>query len=411
MDKTKKVYILTSFILAGFAFSVFYHYVLNAYMHLGEPFSSFLYPASSAFCDFNLILPFTKDFAPYHQVALWVAYFPLTYIILYPFYFIKPMFFSYLIFLSFFFSYFIFMNTKVFVCKNLTKIENIRNIFILTIMSYPFLYLVDKGNFDMFLFVIVGLCVYAFKNEKFMLSAVLLAVANAIKPFTILFLILFLMKKKYKEFFLSIILTAVLVIGGFLLFKNNFYVQLMYFIRSLIAYEGIYVSRIDHNWGLTHGSSLFMPIKLLLCKSAAKPFVNVDTLYSVYNCISWFLTAVTLFFVWREKSYWKQLTLLICNFLIFPCMTYDYKLIFLYIPLWLFVSSEEKSRFDLAYIVLFALMLIPKSFLIVNSSIDSKSEFFWFSISIFLNPIILIALSLLIIYDQIYSKRKLKESR
>jgi len=119
------------------------------------------------------------------------------------------------------------MNIKMFGCKSLTKMQYFQNIFILTVVSYPVLYLVDRGNFDLFLFVMFALFVYAFKSEKYFLASILLAVQNACKPFAVLFLLLFLFKKRYKEAFFSIILTIILIIGGFMILKGDFWNQII----------------------------------------------------------------------------------------------------------------------------------------------------------------------------------------
>lgn len=404
MDKTNKVITLSSIILVGFAFGVFYHYFLGNYLNLSAPFDSFLYPATEAFCDFAGAFPFIKDFAPYESVTLWVVYFPLTYLFIFPFVFIKPLLLSYSIFVTGFLTYLIFMNIKCFYCKNLTKIQNFQNIFILSIISYPILYLLDKGNFDMLLFVFLGLFVFSFKSEKYLLSAFLLALENAMKPFCILFLFLFLFKKKYKEFLLSVILTVLFIFGGFLLFHGGFFNQIIIFIKTMAFFKYIYVYLNNNDYGMGYASSLFMPLKLIFCKLTATPIISPILLSKVYDGFCFVITAITIFFVWREKSFWKQLTLLICNFLLLPYITYDYKLIFLFIPIWLFVNDKNKSNFDLFYTVLFALLFVPKNIVISMPHSLSASMTPWFSLSIIINPVIMIVLSLLIIYEQFHKK-------
>ena len=56
MEKEQKIMILSSIVLVGFVMGVFYHYILGFYLHAPEPYNSFLYPASMAFCDIFGIL-------------------------------------------------------------------------------------------------------------------------------------------------------------------------------------------------------------------------------------------------------------------------------------------------------------------------------------------------------------------
>lgn len=405
MEKSQKVLLLSSIILVGFTIGVIYHYILGFYLHAGEPYNSFLYPPSMAFCDIFGILPYIEDFKPYQDITLWVVYFPLTYIFMLPFAFIKSKILAYWLYISGFIIYLIFMDCKAFYCKNLNKLENFQNIFIITAMSYPVLYNLDKGNFDMYLFIIFGLCVYAFKSEKYFISSVLLAIANAIKPFTILFLILFLLKKKYKEFFLSVILMTLLIIGGFMIFPDNFFNQIIIFIKNIALFKAVYA--LGSSIGIGFSSSLFMPLKVIALHFSTSPSF-IANFVKLYDYACWVITGITIFFIWKEKVLWKQLTLIICNFLLLPYCTYDYKFIFLFIPIWLFVNEEKKSKFDLAYIILFALLFIPKS-IIINFPAISLTESNWVSLSVIINPIIMIMLSLLIIYEQFYKKRDLKK--
>ncbi|MDD3435682.1 MAG: glycosyltransferase 87 family protein [Candidatus Gastranaerophilales bacterium] len=403
MEKREKVLVLSGIILVGFVIGVIYHYFLAYYIGFGTKYNSFLYPPYAAFCDFAGALPYLRDFMPYKQPTLWIVYFPFTYILIYPFVMIKKIFLSYSIFISIFLAYLTYMNIKNFSCENLTKLQNFQNIFILTIVSYPVLYILDKGNLDMLLFIFFGLFAYSFKKEKYLLSSVFLAMLNAMKPFTWLFLFLFLFKKKYKEFFLSIILTVLLTIGSFMAFKGGFFEQLSILFKSFAMFKIIYVYQNANDYGMGFGSSLFMPLKLVLCKLTAEPLVSLELFAKIYNFLCLPITIVTMFFVWKEESYWKKFTLLTCNFLLLPYIIFDYKFVFLFVPIWFFVNAEKKSRFDLIYTLLFALLFIPKN-IIITLPYVSNTATTWFSLSIIINPIIMILLSLLIVYEQIRNK-------
>lgn len=420
MNKENKVLILSNIILVGFLTAVVFHYIMGFYIGFRAPFNSFLYPAYKSFCDFMEILPFVKDFAPYKFVTPWIAYFPLCYIILFPFTLIKNIFVSYLIFISFFMTYLVHMNIKEFSVKSFTKLQNFQNIFIITCLSYPVLYSLDKGNFDLILFILLGLSVYCFKSEKYLLSAVLLALENAMKPFPAMFLFLFLYKKRYKEFLLSIILTGILIVGGFMALKGNFFDQIIVFLKDLGLAKGLLNN--SDNFGLTFTSSFYFPLKWLLCKVSSHPLLKTIVFTNFYNIFFIIMSVITIFFVGREKVFWKQITLLTLFMLMMPYLIYDHKLIFLFIPLWLFVNAKEKSKFDLIYTILFALLFIPKNLIILNSpafhdprlldflvggNVFFEHRIYWsfISVSVILNPLIMFAFFWLIIIDQIKNQK------
>lgn len=400
MDKSSKVTLFSTITLIGFAFGVIYHYILAFYAHKTGVYESFLYPKELAFCDFFHVLPSIKDLKPYQEISMWVVYFPITYLFLLPFAFIKNKILAYLIYISGFLVYLVTMNIKMFSCEKLTKLQNVQNIFILTFLSYPVLYCLDKGNFDMYLFVLLGFWTFAFQKEKYKLSAVLLALINAIKPFTIYFLLLYLMKKRYKECVLSILLTAFLIIIGFLIIHDNLVMELSTFILSVRLYKYTYTH--GANMGMGFLSSLYMPLKVFFLHFTTS-VKNVGTFNFIYDIFCQIITIITLIFVWREKTFWKQLTLLICNFLLLPYCTYDYKLIFLLIPIWLFINQKEKTKFDFHYLILFAFLLIPKNIIIEFPYIHNGLTN-WLSLSAIINPIIMILLSLLIIQEQIIER-------
>lgn len=419
MEKSKKITLLTTIILVGFVFGVTYHFALGFYAGAKPPFNSFVYPSYKAFCDFIEVLPFIKDFNPYKIVTPWIAYFPLAYIILFPFTLIKNVFLAYFLFISIFLAFFIPVNIKMFACKSFSKLQNFQNIFILTFISYPFLYAIDKGNLDLFLFILLALAIYTFQKEKYFISAVLFAFENAMKPFPILFLLLFLYKKRYKEFFLSVLLSGFLILGGFMALNGNFFDKILIFIQDIGLMKGLYYNY--DNFGLTFTSSLFFPLEWLFCKVGEVPLLSTIKFMYYYNVFYKFAIIAVVYFAWREKVFWKQITLFTTSMLLLPYLIYDHKLIFLFIPLWLFVNTKEKSKFDLAYTILFALMFIPKNIIFINKLALHHPELLGFlsggedflahqiywsfiSLSVFVNPIIMLTLFTLIIIEQFQTK-------
>jgi hypothetical protein len=84
--------------------------------------------------------------------------------------------------------------------------------------------------------------------------------------------------------------------------------------------------------------------------------------------------------------------------LLFPHISVDYKLLHLFIPLFLFINFNKKGKFDLFYIIIFALLLIPKDYYMF-SKIISDSCFSDISIAVVLNITLLILMLCLIITD------------
>lgn len=407
MEKSSKTTLLATIVLVGFAWAVVFHYIMGFYLNAPYPFDTFLSMPKDIFGDFLIALTNIKGFVPYASVDGWMVYFPLAYILLIPFVYIQNTLISCLIFAFGFVSFLAFMNFKCLYAKNLTRVENFKNIFIMTFLSYPFLYMLDRGNLDMYLFILFVGFVYFFKSEKYLLSAVLIGLENAMKPFSALFLILFLFKKRFKEFFLSLFITGILIVGGFLCFKGGFFNQLHVYHGNLIMFKKLWIYD-DKDRGMLQCSSLFSALKFFLC--SYKPIISAFFLEKIYSYIGFIITSIIIFFAYREKTYWKTITLLTLHMLLVPYIICDYKLIFLFVPIWLFANTEEKTKFDKVYTILFGLLLIPKKIFTVWIHAAAVSRLVTFGVVV--NPLLMILFIGLIIYEQFSKKNiccKIKE--
>lgn len=401
MEKSNKILILSSIVLVGFFIAVVFHYVCSNYLGLGGGISTFLqfYEAKGqAFGDFTRLVDLSADLAPYKTPHFLLSYFPFLLVVYYLFSFIKIRLLGYVIYSIIFFAFWIPFNIKFLACKNFTKLQNFQNIFILSMMTYPFLYLLERGNFDMLLIILITAFVYLFKEKKYFICAILLALANATKPFTFVFWILFVFEKKWKELFFSIFLTFLLTMLSFMILKGS----LSHQISILIENFKIYIARYIYDpycCGTTNSSDLFLGLKTIFsCKGYGLDIIPIFVIDKINQIIGFFMTILIILFSWREKVFWKRIALLTLYMSSIPAIIFDYKLIFLFIPLWLFVNANEKSKFDLVYTILFGLLLIPKKCVLIFNTM--------FSISVIANPLIMLFFIGLIIYDQFNKKKE-----
>lgn len=400
MNKTRKIFLLSNIVLMGFFVATIFHYLCAALGNLPNFYNTFLLPSKYpgwVFGDFMWILDASRNLSPFNSGNDVVNYFPLVYFLMFPLTLIKHKLLAYFIVVSTFLTFFIYENIKTFQCQNLTKLQNFQNIFVLTTMTYPFLYLLERGNLDMIILIFMTAFVYLFKSKKFLLSAFFMALINAIKPFTIIFLILFLFEKKYKELFYCLLLSFLLIIIGFIGLKGDFWSQIQGLALNLKLYQDrfLYTPMQGHD----NSSSIFMALKFFFCFKSQ--LISPILLIKIYSTILLFLTGIISYFTWKEKVFWKQITLLTLYSLSVPFVIFDYKLILLFIPLWLFVNTEKQSKFDVFYIILFGLLLIPKKAI----PVISFTEIFFVPFSNIINPIIMLVFMGLIIYEQVHTQK------
>lgn len=389
MEKSNKVALVSGIIIVGFIVAVVFHGFLGMYLNLDYPYNTFLFNPKLRFNDLFDITSHLKGFAPYTPPSYWQQYFPLSYLILTPFAYMKDRLIPYSIFSAIFLIPFIATNVKMFKVADKSKLWNVFNIFVLTFLSYPFLVLLDRGNFDMIIFLFFAAFVFAFKSKKYQLAAVLLGIINAMKPFSVIFLAMFIFEKKYREFFLSVATSFLLVFGVFLIFKGNVFEQIAVMLKSIVWFKQAFI--LYPLGGMSNSSSLFMALKLLFC--ANSHILSPTQLSKIYGYFSFIMTLFTFVFSWREKVFWKRISLITLYMIVAPSVVFDYKLIFLFVPLYLFVNSKEKSKFDLAYAILFGLLLIPKRFVLFGVWKVAV-------LSVILNPLIILLFIGLIVLEQ-----------
>lgn len=388
MEKSQKVTLLVNIVLVGFVVAVFFHYILGFYMHSGAPFNTFLFDPNWVLGDMKVLTEASLHLQPFAKPNYLVVYFPLTYFFLFPFALLKNYLFEFLIFLSIFLIFFIRENVKNFADKSFTKGQNFQNIFVLTFITYPFLYLLERGNLDMLLIILFTIAIYAFRNKHYYKSAILFAILNSFKPFFFPFLALFIFEKRWRELTINLLLTFYLVIFGFFLLHGNTYAQFAGFKTNLYLYKQAFFDKPSVTC-----SSLFQALTFINYTMHSKLSL---TLINLYNYILLFASGITFYFSFREKIFWKKIAILTLYMLIFPHTVFDYKLIFLFIPLWLFVNAEEKNKLDWVYIILFGLLLIPKKQVLFIPCAD---------FSVLANPLIMLIFMGLIIFEQFRIKR------
>jgi hypothetical protein len=382
-----RLFLVSGIIFSGFVAATAFHWVLVHCFGLNSyPWNTFLGPGVSRFEDFFTIMHAARTLHPYSFFA--AVYFPFAFILAYPFALLNDqaaLVVYETIFIVFVVSY---------VFLNLPKIdlrEKIVATLILTFACYPFLLGIDRGDNENLLFIFVALFIYCFIKKKYLLGAFILPVAIALKAYPALFLLLYLEEKRFKEILLALFNTAVLTLGSAAVLHNGIYSSFAGLKERLEVYNYWYVLDII---GLQHSLTLFTPFKvaiLLLRHGQIHKFNPVFVIYYlVFACL--FLAGVLWVWIKYDFPLWKKIFLLVAMILLLPQVSFDHKLLHIYIPLLLFINYPKKERYDMLYCVLFGLLLIPKDYIILQAYIGM-------SISSVLNPMILLAMVYFVFRD------------
>jgi hypothetical protein len=379
MDRNQKIAIASLIITIGFAFSIIYHYVSGMYLKLSYPFNSFLFRPDDLFMDF--IWPYTVSNNPYRVARADFQNFPFLYRVA-SLFTVLQLKYALMLFITFF-VYGFFM-----ICRVQLKVTNCtlsyQNAFIFTFMTYPFLFALDRQNLEILVFFCLYCFVFLYRKNSYISSA-MLGLAIALKAFPVILAVLLISDRRFKEILVAagVALGATLI--SYLSYPGGLVSNIVSHVHNLSLYTKDYVIDME---GLPCGNSLFGAFKYIGIMLRPRWVITgmpayLETYYGILIGILFIL--LTAYVIFWEKEFWKKVTLLICAMNLFPFISGDYKLLHLFIPLFLFINKGEHERTDQVILVLFALLLIPKDYL--NLPVMPEA-----SMTVLINPILMLIL-------------------
>lgn len=390
MLREDKIRIISLIVFLGFILSVFFHYIMTAYCGRGYPYTTFLFIPIDKFNDFFNTCRILKGFNPYlTKTGPNSYYFPFANLLFYLFSLFPRLTFA--CFLTIFISLFFYLNFLFLSLKN--KFESYISILILTFLTYPFLFIIDRGNIEGLLFILLALYIYFYKKHRF-LSTLFLSFAIALKGYPLLFSLILLSDKRYKDFLFLILFTFTISMLGLCFHKGGVIANLNFLLSGLNIANNVCVCQTSL---VQRGLSIFSFIKLMLIKWHYLKNVDMFIFLRYYQWSSLFLTiVVSIYLLFHKKELWEKVFLVTALMLLLPYISVDYKLIHIFLPLYLFVSSPHADRKDLFFTLMFALLLIPKDYYFFNK-VFSDAGACDISISMPINILILIIMFIVIV--------------
>ena len=350
MTSSDKRRLIGTIVVVGFLSSIIFHYVIGTRLGRGYPYSTFLFRPDDRFNDFFNIFRATIDLNPYASSVS--VYFPFSYFPIYPLTFFKK-YFAYAIFAILFLTFLPIAEYRCIQAKG--KADRFFTMFTLTALSYPVLFLLDRGNLECLVFTFIALFVYCYKEGKDNAAALFLSGAVAMKLYPAVFCVLLISDRRWKPFLLVVVSTLVLTLGSAALLEGGVSASLVGLQRNLLLFKAQYLNSLH---GLQHNSSLYVPAALMATTLSLTGILSKG--YPFFAILLFIVAAA--FVTFREDAYWKRVAILSYMMILLPQVSYDYKLIHIFLPLLLFLGTETCSRFDKAYAVLFGLLLIPKDY-------------------------------------------------
>lgn len=246
------------------------------------------------------------------------------------------------------------------VCGTVDRVLRLRLAFVLGICSYPALFVLDTGNAEALVFaVVVGFLLLHRRNP--LVAAVLLGVAVALKGLPVVFVAIQLAERRFREAAVSLGVAAVLTAGSLVTFAGGASTNLRAFRAALSSF----VKGASTDDALRHTSDLVgMLLVLGRNQSWTSPLVRHGQLATVLLLAGAALAVLVL-----RPSLEAGASLLAVSLVIGVHPSVDYRLIYLLVPIVVFVRDGWSFGDDRWTAVLWGLTLTPLSLPVLTGGI------------------------------------------
>ncbi len=263
------------------------------------------------------------------------------------------------------------------------------------LVSHPFLFAIDRANLDLHIFMFIavfGFCHQGSKPWMKVVGCCCLATAIAFKAYPVLFAVLYLKDRRYREFVgtacvaLGLTVAAIVLEGGAGAAIGGFI--------SNVGQAGDLDIRVAARYNIGVFNATRLVLDWLKMPEVLGGFASYYTLGAVGV-----LVVICGLAARRQVELWRSATALACAMCFIPKLSNDYRLLMLIIPLVLFIQSKAPlTKAHMRICVLFGFLLIPKGHFIFYFYPDLGS---WgpglASTASLINPALLVCLTILVL--------------
>ena len=223
----------------------------------------------------------------------------------------------------------------------------------LCLFSAPMIYNYERGNIIILALIFLLLFVLNYDSEKAYvrhLSLLSLALAVAVKPYIIVFIVLLLREKRFKDTLFELIYSVLLYI------IPSFFVGGISAIGKIFSNIPEVISSIQDG-GAAYRTDIFAGLDILSMSLG----YNVLSNSSIIKYIIWAVLVIGLIVCgFISKSKWKRILALTLFVIAGPFAEMETSLILLFVPLiFCLDSDEERKAMDMVHIFLFVLVMAP----------------------------------------------------
>jgi len=393
MSSDDRVALLVAIIVIGFGIAVAYHYAMGTYFGREWPANTFLFRPWDRFWDFTQVVRQSSTLDPFGIDGNGFAGAPFGQFLGYLFSVIRPASLRLPIFLgSFLIGFILVVKHSLYGLKSRLTSHQLLALFAIVFLTYPVLFAVDRANFDLLVLPCLFLFPLTYARQQYKASTVFLGLAIALKPYTAVLIMVYIFDRRYGDTLLVFFNAVFLTVLSLALFKDGLFVETHKYFSALWHMAS------DPSFGseIVYTSDLFS-----LLTVAARPigdFLHWGSLmaltdqpeYKVYYVIMAVIaSAYFTIHLWQEpKPLWKTTAVLTILIVLLPFNSHDYRLIYLFVPMLMYLAADNTARSDLFIVLIWGLLLVPKNYYVMSGQQN---------IGMLINPVLLIGLLMYIV--------------
>jgi hypothetical protein len=224
--------------------------------------------------------------------------------------------------------------------------------FVVSMMSYPFLFTMHTGNLEIWVFIFICMFFLSYNAGHRALSTGFLAAAIAMKLYPAIFIVMFVIDKRYRLVLYTSAWVVALTLLPFLIWSTHLDIYLSAFLEGMRYYKYLMIESYS---GVYFGHSLISSLQALWLG------LQIDLLFPAYYLFAGIaLILMTIYAALIEKVLWKKVAVLVIALCLLPPTSTEYKLLYFFIPFFFFVNHDVRSKSDALHTSLFGLLFINK---------------------------------------------------
>ena len=347
------------FVLVATSLSIGFHYVARAYYHHGYPWNTFLLNPLHHFSDYYQVYLQARHFHPGGSTN--VVYSPLLHLLITALTAL-PATVGFAAIIAAFLAVLVAVLWRWVTASDMGLGARLQQTAILAMLSYPVLFVLDRGNLEMVVFVLLAAFFWLYYARGSRWAWVPLALAIAGKYYWVTLLLLPLSDRNVRQavyaaagaVFVSLISAVILAwTSGYTVvtvFRNT--------VSTLSGRDKAFGSYLDIQHAHTSWSVL-----QLLNRILNYPLSGIDHLNGAYFGIAVLVFVLVAYNVlMRDLAPWRKVTVLVAATLLLPFESFDYTLVHLYFPLAMLVCAIPPSRGSRLSLALIGVCLVPMAY-------------------------------------------------